>query len=111
MPSHPIPWGLKRLTSAFPILLELEDRQYKTSLIVVDDRHHFEGRRVGRVLMKASWVYEGIRVGDRVLIRGSSGKTRDTEDKVMDEKYRFVRESDVEAVLAEDVEVETYARH
>lgn len=105
-----LPWNISRLTSNYPILLEMEPRLYKTSLLVVDHRHHFEGRRVGRVLLTADYISE-VKPGDRVIIKGSSGKTRDTDDKNLDERYRFCRMSDLEVLLLDDVEVESYVRH
>lgn len=105
-----IPWNISKLTHSYPLLLEMEPRRYKTSLIVIDERHHFEGARVGRVIMTADFV-SAVKVGDRVILKGSAGKTRDTEDKQKDERYRFCGVWDVEAIIEEDVEVETYSRH
>lgn len=105
-----IPWKLKALPPQFPFLLEMESRVYKTTLLVVDDRHHFEGPRVGRVVMKREGVLPDIQVGDRVLIRGSAGQTLDSYDKSLDEQFRFCRASEIEAVLPEELEVEAVGR-
>ena len=96
-----LPFKIKQLTPAWPYLLEMEDRVYKSSLIVVDDIHHWEGVRTGKVLMKCADVNGEVQVGDRVLLRGSNGKTMDGYDKSVDEKYRFCRTGDIEAILPE----------
>jgi hypothetical protein len=102
----PLPFNLKATTRAFPILLEMEERKYKTHLIVVDESKHWEGVRIAKVLMKHSVVSSQIQLGDRVLLRGSNGKTLDSYDKNFDEKYRFCREDDIEAVLPEHLDVD-----
>lgn len=102
-----LPWKISKLTKAFPILLEMEEKKYKTNLVVVDESRHWEGMRTGRVLMKHECVSDQVQVNDRVIIRGSNGKTMDGYDKAIDEKFRFCRESDIEAVLPENLEVES----
>ena len=105
-----LPWPLKSLTRSFPILLEMEEKKYRTDLVIVDQSHHWEGVRTARVLLAHESVSDEIRPGDRVLLRGSNGKTMDGYDKSEDERYRFCREFDIEAVLPEGLEVESVSR-
>ena len=99
-------WNIKTLTPGRKLIIELEPRDYGTSLIVVDNRPHHQGSRLAKVLMVGPDVPKDVRVGDRVLIRGSSGTTVESQDHDYSGTYRIITHKDVVAVIGEGVKVQ-----
>lgn len=101
-------WNIKTLTRGRKLIVELEPRDYGTSLIVVDNRHHHQGSRIAKVLLSGPDVPKDVRIGDRILIRGSSGTTVESQDHDYSGTYRIIKYADIIAVIGEGVKVQVH---
>lgn len=101
-------WNIKTLTPGRKLIIELEPRDYGTSLIVVDHRHHHQGSRLAKVLMRGPDVPKDVKEDDRILIRGSSGTTVESQDHDYSGTYRIIKYADIIAVIGDGVKVQVY---
>ena len=99
-------WNIKTLTYGRKIIVQLEPREYGTSLIVVDKRHHYEGSRIAKVILRGPDVPKDIHEGDRLLIKGHAGKTLETPEHDYSGDYRVIRYSEIIAVIGEGLRVQ-----
>lgn len=99
-------WNIKTLTPGRKLVVALEAREYGTSLIVVDKRHHYEGSRIARVILKGPDVPKDIHDGDRLLIKGHAGKTLETPERDYSGDYRVIRYFEIIAVIGEGLKVQ-----
>lgn len=99
-------WNIKTLTYGRKIIVELEAREYGTSLLVVDKRHHYEGSRIARVILRGPDVPRDIKDGDRLIIKGHAGTTVESPEHDYGGTYRVVRYSEIIAVIGQGVKVQ-----
>lgn len=98
-------WNIKTLTRGQKLIAELEPREYGTSLIVVDKRHHYEGIRIARIRLKGPDVPKDVKENARVLIKGHAGTTLETPSHDYGGTFRVIRYSEIIAFIGENLKV------
>lgn len=98
-------WNIKTLTRGQKLVVELEPRNYGTSLLVVDKRHHYQGHRIARILLKGPDVPKEIKEKDRVIIKGHAGTSVESQDHDYSGTYRVIRFSDIVAFIGDNLKV------